>query len=232
MKIIPVQPGSPQWFACRKGIPTASRFHEILTPTGKLASNDKARRCAYQLVSERLLNESMQTVKETDWMIHGKNMEPNALAHFQFVYEVALEPIGFVTTNDGRAGASPDAHIVGTKQYAEIKCPAPWTHLGYLLDGPGTDYRPQVQGQLWVCEAEAVHFFSYHPQMPAYHVVVKRDDQYIALLAKAVTDFCDMCDEMEAKARTLGHYMPSRISLTPDDVERQPEPRPDAVVEE
>lgn len=230
MKVIPVQAGTSQWFAARSGIPTASRFEQILTPGGKLSTS--SRKYAYKLVAERLLNESMQDVAQTEWMVRGKEQEPNAIAQFQFVHELALEPVGFITTNDGRAGASPDAHIVDTKQFAEIKCPSPWVHLGYLLDGPGTDYRPQVQGQMWICEAEAIHFFSWHPQMPAAHIVVKRDDAYIALLARAVTDFCDQCDEMEHRARTLGHYLPSRIALTPDDVERQPEPRPDAVIEE
>ena len=64
---------------------------------------------------------------------------------------------GAVPSDDGRIGCSPDRTVMekgGRYSLVEIKCPAPWTHIGYLLDGPGADYRQQVQGQLLVTGAE------------------------------------------------------------------------------
>ena len=141
------------------------------------------------------------------------------MALFDFTNEVRLEPGGFVTTDDGRLGSSPDRVLKGMKEAVEIKCPAPQTQTRYLLDGPGDDYRAQVQGHLLVGEFQACHFYTYHPQMPPYHKITLPDRHYMAALQSALNAFCDALDVMTARARSLGVYVVTRQVETPFDVE-------------
>jgi hypothetical protein len=205
-KLHVVDQGTEAWWKLRRGIPTASQFHKIITPTGKPSA--QARPYLYKLVAERLLNETMEDNTNTPWMEWGKQMEAEAIIKFQEKKELILERISFVTSDDGRIGCSPDCLVKGSVEAVEIKCPAPWTQMGYLLDGPGNDYRPQVQGQLLVGSWEAVHFFAYHPRMPSRYDYTQRDKAYIKLMDDLLDKFCDDLDEQTEKARALGDYIP------------------------
>ena len=206
-KLHRVDQGTAEWYKLRLGIPTASMFHKIVTPTGKLST--QAAEYRYRLIAERLLQDTMDQMPQVEWVDRGKAIQPQAEAQFSLVNDVELEPGGFVTTDDGRLGCSPDALILrpSSAQPVEIKCPAPWTQIGYLLDGPGDHYRPQVQGQLLVGNFDVAHFYSYHPQMPACHVLTQRDNNYIKLLSSALWEFCDRLDADTERARALGAYV-------------------------
>jgi hypothetical protein len=200
MKIHDVAQRSPEWHALRLGKPTASEFHKIITPkTGKLSA--QARKFACRLIAERLLNEPLDLLDGIEAVERGKAMEPDAVAQYEFVEEIETQPVGFVTTDDGLVGASPDRMIVGAPAGLEVKCPLLPTHIGYWLDGPGDEYRPQVQGQLWVAEFEWLDFYSYHPQMEPVRLRTQRDDAYIKLIEQALRDFNDMLHDMYERAR-------------------------------
>lgn len=200
-----VDQGTDEWRAIRIGLPTASNFHKIITPkTGKPST--QAREYMYRLIAERLLNEEMEDNTHTEWIERGKLEQPNAERQLQFTHNLELEPVGFVTTDDGRLGCSPDMLVVGKPEAVEIKCPAPWTQIGRLLDGVGDDYRPQVQGQLLIGEFEFVHFYSWHPRMPPVYVKTVRDERYIRLLQPLLHAFLDELDRQTEKARSLGSY--------------------------
>jgi hypothetical protein len=200
MKIHDVAQRSPEWHALRLGKPTASEFHKIITPkTGKLSA--QARKFACRLIAERLLNEPLDLLDGIEAIERGKGMEPDAVAQYEFAEEIETQPVGFVTTDDGLVGASPDRMIVGAPAGLEVKCPLLPTHIGYWLDGPGDEYRPQVQGQLWVAEFEWLDFYSYHPQMEPVRLRTQRDDAYIKLIEQALRDFNDMLHDMYERAR-------------------------------
>lgn len=200
MKIHDVAQRSPEWHALRLGKPTASEFHKIITPkTGKLSA--QARKFACRLIAERLLNEPLDLLDGIETIERGKAMEPDAVAQYEFAEEIETQPVGFVTTDDGLVGASPDRLIVGASAGLEIKCPLLPTHIGYRLDGPGDDYRPQVQGQLWVAEFEWLDFYSYHPLMEPVRLRTQRDDAYIKLIEQALGDFNDMLHDMYERVR-------------------------------
>jgi len=223
----PVQQGSAEWMRVRLGIPTASMFHEVICPTGgeplkkggtrKLLS-DGWKKYGYKLVAERLLNEPMESVEGVEWMERGQKLEPMAAAQYQFLEEVETRPAGFFTTDDGLLGASPDRIIVGKAAGIEIKSPAPWRHLRYLLDGPGVDYRPQVQGQMLVCDFDFVDFYSYSERMPAHLLRTHRDERYIDLLRSALAKFCEKLADMERRARALGVFQAAREAQTPAEI--------------
>lgn len=218
MKFYNVQQGSAQWYSLRLGRPTASSFHRIITPKGE--PSRQAQAYMYRLCAERMLNETMDD--DIGYIKHvreGKEREPQAIAMFNFTNEVRLEAGGFVTTDDGRLGASPDRLLRGAKEAVEVKCPAAFTQMKYLLDGPDDDYRAQVQGQMLVGEFDAVHFFTYHPQMPPYHKITLPDRHYMTALRSALNAFCDALDIMTERAQRIGAYVKTRQIETPFDVQ-------------
>lgn len=210
MRIHRVEQGSAEWFSMRMGIPCTSGFKNVVTPKGAPTISERRNKYRYRLVAERLLRYSMEDKFENYWTLRGKEMEAQAADAFAGFMGVELEDGCFITSDDGRLGCSPDRIVRDSHPRAalEIKCPAPWTHVGYLLDGPGDDYRQQVQGQMMVGEFEAVHFWSWHPQMPPKHIVTLRDDNFIAALTMGLDVFCDSLDEAEAKAREMGMFTP------------------------
>jgi hypothetical protein len=223
MKFYRVEQGSGDWFKLRMGKPTSSMFHKIVTPGGKLSEQRKG--YMYKLIAERLLLESMDQSINVEWVERGRELEPAAVQNFQFQNDVELEPGGFVTDDLGRAGCSPDRLVKGVNEAVEIKCPAAFTQIGYLLDGLGTDHKPQVQGQLAVGQFDRVHFYSYHPRMPAVHLVTLPDPAYLKILVRLVSDFVEELDYYTERARALGAYVANPGFTTPLD-ETVPPPDP------
>lgn len=213
MKHIDVEQGSLAWYRARLGIPSASNFDKIITPGGKPSA--QARKYKYRLIAERLLRESQDDeIGHVRWVAAGKENEPYAAAHFQEVEGVELRRCGFITTDDGRFGCSPD-RLIGKSEGMEIKCPAPFTQIGYLLDGPDDTYTAQVQGQLIVTGFDAMHFFAWHGRMPSFHRVTLPDKTYQATLRDLLERFADELERDTERARKLGAYAVATEIVTP-----------------
>jgi hypothetical protein len=206
MKIIDVQQGTEAWLKARLGIPTSSEFHKIITAVkGDLSK--QARKYAHQLVAETLLGEPLDNdIGNLEWIMRGKLLEPQAVQQYEFTTDTETRPVGFITTDCGRLGCSPDRLIIGQRGGLEIKCTAPATHMGFLIDGPGDDYRQQVQGQLAIAELEYVDLYAFHPSLPPAQIRTHRDEPYIAKMQAALTEFLDMRDAMLATARKSGCF--------------------------
>lgn len=222
MRIIDVEQGSADWFAARRGIVTASNADQIITPV-KAALSKSSRKYAYKLIAERLLNEPMVSEFETEWMTRGKELEPLAVKQYEWVTETETERVGFCVTDDGLIGASPDRIIKNKSAGLEIKSPAPHTHIGYLLDGPGESYKPQVMTQMLVCDFGFVDLYSYSERMPAARIRTPRDEPYIALLKSALDQFNAQLFEMLERAKSLGVFQSYESAVTPTDIEHAAE---------
>lgn len=121
-------------------------------------------------------------------------LERYARPDFEFQTGKLVNVPGFVTTDDGRFGCSPDGLIKGEECGLEMKCPDAHTHIGYLLDGGlPKDYIAQVQGSMYVTGYQWWYFFSYHQKLPPLRIKVARDEVYQkaieAALASYFTDF-------------------------------------------
>jgi hypothetical protein len=202
-----VEQGSPMWNALRLGIPTASMFHKICTAkTGKYSTAQTCRAYAHFIITEKLLGQSLNPLENLEWIQRGKDMEPQAVKMYEFEMDVETKPVGFITTDDGRWGCSPDRLLIGVNGALEIKCPAPHTHVGCIVDGFGEDYKVQVQGQMLIGDFEFIDRYSFCPDLPVptYNFRTYRDEPYIALLRSALDQFCEMRDEMLEKLRAAG----------------------------
>ena len=207
MKINRVEQGTAEWKKIRLGIPTASWFHTIITPGGKASENRERKKYIYRLVAERLLQQPMPDSFVNGWMERGNDLEGAAARAFAKRFKLDLADGGFVTTNDYRVGCSPDRLVMKRSRPCEgleIKVPSPWFHLANLCEGPGDKYKAQVQGQLLIGEFEAVHFYSWNPNLPDYHLVTLRDERYIRTLETLLGVFLDELDQTEDYVRRKG----------------------------
>lgn len=193
--------GTSAWLALRAGIPTASCFDRILTPRGKPST--QATKYMHRLIAERIMRRPV-TEHVSYWMGRGQASEAEAVAYYEGVRELDTIPVGFLTSDDGRIGASPD-RLVGERGLLEIKVPAEHTHVGYLLtEAVDAEYYPQIQGQLWIAERDWIDVLSYHPEMPPALVRVGRDESFLGLLVPAVESFAAQLEEIAATARARG----------------------------
>jgi YqaJ-like viral recombinase domain len=212
-----IEQGSGEWLRLRLGLPTASQFHRIVTPA-KWQISKSARGYAFRLAAEILLNQVTESIEGVEWIERGKDLEPAAIRMYEFEQEFQTEPCGLLTTDDGRIGATPDRLITGMPGAVELKCPAPWTHLEYLVDGFGADYLPQAQGQIFVGDFDFVDRYSYHPMMPPVPVRTYRNDEQQKILRQALADFLDMRDEILEKAKRAGLFAEHRQMATAADL--------------
>ena len=211
MKIHRVDQGTTEWKNLRLGIPTASWFHTIITPGGKPSENRERKKYIYRLVAERLLRQPMPDNFVNSWMERGNDLEAAAVRAFVKKAKVELAEGGFITTDDGRVGCSPDRLVIKDgkpQEGVEVKVPSPWVHLANLCEGPGDKYRPQVQGQLLIGEFEAVHFYSWNPNLPERHIVTLRDDKFIDTLDTLLDLFLEEVEQTEDFVRRKGGVMP------------------------
>lgn len=205
MIIHDVEQGTPEWLRLRLGIPTASEFDKILTPK-TLKPSSQARGYAFKLIAEEILGYPVDDLGNLPWIERGKELEPHAAASYEFETEIETRKVGFITTDDGRVGASPDRLSNGGGSAVELKCPAPATHIGYLVDGFGADYILQVQGQMLVGQFEFVDRYSYHPQLPPVLERTHRNETIIRALDVALREFLEMRDQMMSDLKARGFF--------------------------
>lgn len=204
MKIHDVAQGTPAWMKLRAGIPTASCFDQIVTKTGELSKSSRG--YLHHLLAERILHMPIDGFKSSA-MEHGNEYEDRAIGGYELQTSWETYRVGFVTTDDGRIGCSPDRFIIGNDYgMVEAKAPTPKVHVGYLLAeaGASDEYKVQLQGQLWVCERDWVDIVSHCPGMPDAVFRVNRDEEFIGKLCAAVMAFSDRLESLTETFRERG----------------------------
>lgn len=161
--------GTPDWFAARRGIVTASVIGKLLTPTLKGADNDTARGITAALIAERISGFTEETSMTPD-MYRGVESEPIARDLYSKHHAEAVE-VGFMVAQDDdghRLGYSPDG-LVGDDGLIEIKAPRAKTHLLTILaDEVPHHYLAQCQTGLYVSGRAWIDFVSYCGGMPLF----------------------------------------------------------------
>ena len=208
MKIWPIlHQQSDAWFEARRGKVTASRFDEIITPTGKDSGQWEKLACA--LCSEIIRRpepdeSSFFGNKHTD---RGNELEPVAREVFAEAIGREVEQVGFITRDDEIVGCSPDGLIRGPKggllAGVEIKCPIPEKHALYVASGGvPEDYVQQVHGSMAVTGLRWWYFVSYCAGFKPHIVRVERD-AYTAKVEDALNRFVIYYAAMQQKLLPL-----------------------------
>lgn len=179
--------GSMIWAEYRRGIPTASEFSRIITPTGKLSAQRE--RYKAELLAAWALDMDVRDFEGNEWTERGHQLEPQALKYYNFLTDNEATKQGFVYRDEQRmCGTSPD-FMVGDNP-GELKCPLPHTHLIWWIEGicPREHYI-QCQGHIWVCGADYCEFMSYCPELPQLYVRVMPDERIQDALSEHMPTF-------------------------------------------
>lgn len=196
--------GGEEWKALRLGRPTASSFHRIITAK-KWDYAAGAISYAVELLTERILGVPLDGAV-TPAMLHGTDWESTARAAYEMMTGIDVTPCGFCSTDDGTAGASPDA-FVGEDGSLELKCPfKPEIHVGYLLHPKDfvQQYWVQVQGQLFVTGRKWTDLVSYFRGLPMVCERVIPSGEFQSKLAVALKQFAAASGALEAIALERG----------------------------
>jgi hypothetical protein len=186
MRAIPVAQGSADWFQARLGIVTASEMDSIVSPTFKVRDSKGVKSYVARKVAERWLGEPLATFSGGA-AEQGTFLEKEARPYYSARFDVDIETVGFVTSDDGTMGCSPDGMFAdGTG--IEIKSPQPEKHIAYLLAGVlPEEYGVQVHGSMLVTGAPWWTFMSYCRRLPPLILRVMRDPTIMAVMEAAVS---------------------------------------------
>lgn len=195
--------GTPEWHALRLGLPTSSNFHRLVTAK-RLEPSAAADGYLHELLAAWLIGEPTDTGKSA-FMERGTGMEESARDYLSMVRDAEVRPVGFITRDDGMAGASTDG-LIGDDGVAEIKCPSAAVHVSYLVDPPSlvAEYRLQVFGELLITERAWCDVLSYNPYLPPVLIRVQRDESVISALRTALDSFVPRLVAARAHLISLG----------------------------
>lgn len=208
MRYFDVSQRSPEWYAVRIGVATASCFDKIMTPAKRQFSKS-ADDYAHQLIAEMFTGKNLEKFKPTYWMEHGTQYEMDAMKLYALETGYTLDRGGFMTNDEVTVGCSPDVRVLDSAGRvigaAEIKCPAPDTHVANLLrDEIDPDYLLQVQGQIMVGDFGFVDWYSYNPDMPPKLIRTYPDEEVIADMRTNLEKFEDLLAKKIAHLETSG----------------------------
>lgn len=197
IQIFDMEQGSPDWFAARAGIPTASMF-SIVMAKGEGKTRSKYMRV---LAGEILTGEPAETFSNVH-MERGKVMEDEARETYAFIHDVEPVRVGFV--RNGQKGASPDS-LIGDNGGLEIKTALPDIQIDRLeRNRLPPEHVAQVQGSIWTAEREWWDFVSFWPKLPMLRIRVYRDEPYIKTLSDEIDRFNDELASLVERIRRYG----------------------------
>lgn len=217
MKVHTCQQYSEDYWKVRRGIPSASCFDNIITPTGK--PSEQSHKYVCSLIADRLsplYGQQEEYVSAS--MRNGTIMEPEARRYYEFEREMKVEQVGFCITDDGRFGVSPDALVNKREGTLELKNPDPKTHVEWLLAGVlPPKHKPQVHGALIVTGCDWADFMSYSPGLPPLLVRVVADE-YTEQLRAALEVFWTRYQEAWRTVVAMpGAVLPDSPTTTDED---------------
>lgn len=184
-----LEQGSDEWLAARCGLLTASEMKLIITPTLKIANNDKTRMHLYELCAQRV-TKFVEPSYVSDDMIRGNFDEFEA----RQIYNDKISPVkevGFITNDKWgfTLGYSPDG-LVGDDGLIEIKSRKQKYQLQTIVtDEIDVDYLIQLQTGLLVSERKWIDFIQYSNGMPLYVKRVFPDAGIQKAIFEAAEDF-------------------------------------------
>lgn len=184
IQIFSCDQGSPEWFQCRLGIPTASEFATVMAKGEGKTRGKYLRQLAGEVITGAVAESYTNGHLE-----RGKVMEDDARIEYEMTKNVSLERVGFIRNGD--CGCSPDS-LIGSSHGLEIKTALPHIQIERLLkDELPSEHKAQVQGNMMVAERETWDFVSYWPGLPLFVTTVRRDEKYIANLKGEIDRFND-----------------------------------------
>lgn len=175
MIILNCQQKSEAWHEARAGRITGTRFKALLAGESTATYKDLVTNIACEIITGK----QEETYVSAD-MEKGIELEPVARGLYEELFGIRVAEIGFIIPDEDNrfhewVGVSLDG-LLPDKGDLEIKCPKFKTHLDYIEGNKlPTEYRYQVQGQLFVTGLDYCDFMSYAENMKPFIIRVYPD---------------------------------------------------------
>jgi putative phage-type endonuclease len=170
-----IEQHSEAWFEARCGRVTGTRFKALVAGESTATYKDLVTNIACEIITRRAEETYSNAVMEA-----GLETEPEARKEYETLLGTEVKQIGFIIPDEDNPyhdwiGISPDG-LTPDNGMIEIKCPYMRTHLEYIESGKlPSEYRYQVQGQLFVTGFDYCDFISYVEGMKSFIVRVYPD---------------------------------------------------------
>lgn len=181
--------GSDEWLAARTGLLTASEMKLIITPTLKIADNEKTKAHVWELLAQRLTR-YVEPHYISDDMLRGMQDEIDARTLYAEKY-APVEEVGFITNDiwGFTIGYSPDG-LVGDDGAIECKGRRQRFQIETIASGEmPSDYLMQVQTGLLVTGRKWLDFVSYSGGLPMVTIRIYPDPVVQNAIIAAATAF-------------------------------------------
>lgn len=210
--------GSDEWLQARCGLLTASEMKLIITPTLKIASNDKERTHLYELMAQRI-NQYVEPHYISDDMLRGQDDEIEARALYAKHY-APVQEMGFITNDQWgfTIGYSPDG-LVGDDGLLECKSRRQKYQIETIIENVlgqtiPADYLMQQQTGHLVSTRTWLDFISYSGGSPMATIRVYPDPKVQNAIIEAAGAFEERMAEKMARYRDI---LASKARLIPTE---------------
>lgn len=177
-----IEQGTPEWLELRKGVITSTVVKAFITPTFKIAENDKTRKTIWKLAGERITGQLEESISCYNFD-RGHFEEPLARALYG-----GAEEVGFITNEIGgvTVGYSPDG-LIGNDGLIEIKSAKQSIQVERIVSGlVPVEHLPQIHYGMLVSGREWLDFISYSNGMEMQVIRVHKDLKIQAILTEAI----------------------------------------------
>ena len=181
--------GSDEWMDIRRGCLCASEVKLILTPTLKIADNEKTRQHVWEIAAQRISGYTEPTYIG-DSMLRGRDDEVTARDIYSDRYAPVTE-VGFVTNDDlgFTIGYSPDG-LVGDDGLIEVKSRVQKYQVQTIVENvPPDEFMLQLQTGLFVTGRKWIDFISYSGGLEMVTMRVLPDERYQTAIREAALLF-------------------------------------------
>lgn len=183
-----LEQGSDEWMQARCGLLTASEMCRILTPTLRVANNDKTRQHVWEIAAQRITG-YVEPTYIGDEMLRGHTDEVRARIAYAEKFGEVTE-CGIVT-NDSLGftiGYSPDG-LVGCDGQIECKSRRQKYQVQTILNGVPDEHWLQLQTGLIATERKWIDYVSYCGGMPMVVIQVEPHAETREAIIAAAQDF-------------------------------------------
>jgi hypothetical protein len=242
VKIFNVKQGTASWLESRLGVPTASEFKQLFTPSMEPRKRGSAMPETYLNSKLAEIWDGPQGVFGSAATEHGKILEEEARPWFAAMQDVDISTPGFILSDCGRLGCSPDGLIGTLEPYGlevvtghqlllpnadayglEIKCLQGTKHNEVIrCDGLHEDYAAQVHGSMLVTGLSHWTFLAYHRNIPKRIIRVERDEKIMRVMRERLDEFIAELDRAHKRLCEMNDGPPERQPLTEDQQQEEP----------
>lgn len=178
------------WIEVRAGKFTASTANQFLADSRTKSEpiGDSCKTLCHKVMAERTgWREQRNPYMDVANIKRGLCFEPTARKLAEQKIGETITECGFVESDDGMFGCSPDGLIMKDGKIdavIEIKSPEPMSFYKQLMDCAKTEYQQQMQFAMNICDCPRAYFVLYCPEVLQDRVFVLKYTRGIAFQTK------------------------------------------------